>query len=399
MVDHAPLLAILIVLPAALAGCLGDAGEEGQASLEDTREANATASWAKPLPETITGLEHLTRLDAVESAGGLHLEGDLAYVSGQNTGFYVVDVSTPRQPEILGSVKDQFTRDVDLLDYPNRTVAVTAASGTGMVFIDVTEPTQPEVLATVLGGTGGNVHNVAVVPGTHLVYNSRSLDTPGVDIVDASDPETPEVVTTFGTLTCHDVTFHMPDDRAFCPGVRETQIWDVSDPEAPEVVSRVYNPAIQIHHWATTARNGSLLIIGDEFAGSTDAAAGCLAATETPATEGTVSDPVGAVWFYDISDEATPVPLGYVAPPLPADNVPPTPCTAHFGEVLPDRDVMVIGWRAAGTYLVDFSDPSAPALVDHVTPTGDNWEAVHHNGYVFTGDTQRGMDVFTFTGE
>jgi hypothetical protein len=392
------LAAVLVLAAPALAGCVGDAGEDADPASSEAEPGSQTETWARELPEEITGIEHRTQVDGMDAAGGLWTEGDHAYVSGQNTGFHVLDVSTPEDPQVVGGIPDQFTRDVDLLHYPNRTVAATAASGQGMVFVDVTDPTQPEVIGQALGGGEANVHNVAVVPGTHLVYNSRSVDTPGVDIVDASDPANPEVLGTFNDLTCHDIAFDGENERAFCAGVRETQIWDVSDPEQPEILTRIHNPAINIHHWALPADNGSLLVIGDEFAGSTDAAAGCYAAQENPTDDHTVSDPVGAVWFYDISDETQPVPLGWVAPELPANNVPPTPCTAHFGELLPDRDKMVIGWRAAGTYVVDYADPATPEIVDHVTPVGDNWETRYHNGYLFSGDTDRGVDVFVPTG-
>ncbi len=392
-------LILLLVTAPLLAGCIGDQGEDlGEQSLDDTTPANATPSWARPLPEEITGLEQVTgEVADVEAGGGLWTEGDLAYVSGQNTGFYIVNLSTPDQPTVLSSIKDQFSRDVDLLHYEDRTVAVLAASGSGMVFVDVTEPERPERIATL--EDVGNVHNVAVVPGTHTVYNSRSVDTPGVDIVDASDPANPEVVQVFGDVTCHDVTFWTEGDRAYCPGVRETQIWDISDPQEPSVVTRIHNPAINIHHWALPLHNGTLLAIGDEFAGSTDAAAGCLATEDIPGVPGTQSDPVGAVWLYDISDESTPIPLGYVSAELPTDNVPPTPCTAHFGEQVGDRDMLVVGWRAAGTYLVDISDPAAPSIVDTLPTSGDIWEARYHHGYVFTGDTDGGMSVLTFSGE
>jgi hypothetical protein len=391
-------LALLLATPV-LAGCIGDAGQSAEtASTPDSEAADEAEDWARSLPDEVTGIEHLTQVEDVEAAGGLWTDGDYAYVSGQNTGFYVVDLTTPNEPQVVGEIKDQFTRDVAMLHDGNRSVVVTAASGGGMVFIDVTEPTQPEVVGEALGGGEGNVHNANVVPGTHLVYNSRSVDTPGVDIVNASNPANPEHVATFNDLTCHDITFSAEDDRAYCAGVRETQIWDISDPEDPDVLTRIYNPFMHVHHWATVTNGGDLLVIGDEFGGSTDAAAGCYATADNPTDDHTVSDPYGAVWFYDISDESQPVPLGWVAPELPANNVPPTPCTAHFGEILPNQDKMVIGWRAAGTYVVDFSDPSAPELVDHVTPVGDNWETRYHNGYVFSGDTDRGMDVFVPTG-
>ncbi len=394
---HIVLLAISLVA-VALAGCIGSTEDSLEQATVDPDAAADVMAWARTIPAQITGLDHLGQVDAVERAGGLFMEGDLAYVSGQNTGFYILNLTTPEQPSLIGHIPDQFTRDVDLLHYDDgRTVAATAASGQGMVFINVTDPANPEVLGTALEGTA-NVHNVAVVPGTHIIYNSRSLDTPGVDIVDASDPGSPEHVTTFGDLTCHDVTFYPEGERAYCPGVRETQIWDIADPKAPEVVSRIFNPAINIHHWALPAWDGKLLIIGDEFAGSTDAAAGCWAAQDLPVLPGTQSDPVGAIWFYDITDETQPTPISYVSAELSTADDTPTPCTAHFGELVPGHDSVVVGWRAAGTYLIDFTDPSAPSITDRVQHTGDNWEAKIHGGYIFTGDAEHGMDVLTFAG-
>lgn len=381
--------ATVALVAAALAGCAEDgtdSGPEAPGAADD-----APVDWARPLPESITGLERLASTPNVTDAGGIWLEGDLAYVAGQGAGLLVVDPTTPDAPRVIGQNADVNARDVDLLHYGNRTVAVAAGSGAGMHFIDVTVPEEPQHLSSVLGPP--NVHNVAVVPGTHIVYNSRSVDTPGIDVVDATDPAAPELVNTFGDLTCHDVTFWMERERAYCPGVRETQIWDISDPKAPEVVTRIVNPAINIHHWALPMHNGSLLAVGDEFAGSTDAAAGCFANQPNPAG-GTLSDPVGAVWFYDISDEAIPMPLSWVSAELPADQTPPTPCTAHFGEQVGDRDVLVVGWRAAGTYLIDFSDLSAPETLAKVPGDGDVWEARYHNGYVFTGDLGRGFEVF-----
>jgi hypothetical protein len=400
-------VALVLVLAAALAGCLGALQDDDQVEESSTVPSQAVpsqaADWARPLPDPIEGLERVGAADAIKSGAGIWLEGDHAYVAGNNGGFYVANLTSPKAPQVEGHLPEEESRDVELLHYDDgRTVAVLADSGRGMILVDVTDPAEPEVLSRALGDGGdqqANVHNVAVHDGANVVYNSRSVDTPGVDVVDASDPANPEHVRTFGTLTCHDVAVEPGMDRAYCAGVRETQIWDVSDPTEPDVVSRIYNPSIQIHHWAEVTDGGDLLLIGDEFGGSTFAAAGCYANEDVPGTDRQASDPAGALWFYDISDEQNPQPVGYLSPDAPTENAPPAPCTAHFGEILHDRDKAVVGWRTAGTQLVDFSDPSAPRILDTVgTADGENWDAQVHNGWVFSGDTRHGLRVGTFTG-
>jgi hypothetical protein len=402
MCDRTILVALAVLAASlALAGCVTPADDATTQSTPDTPDEPADDSWGKPLPDEIQGLETVTTAEAVENGRGVVAHGDHVYASG-GQGFHVVDVSTPDDPKVVGELPELGSRDVDLIHYQgNRTVAVLATQSNGMKFVDVTTPEDPELLASVLEGV--SVHNLAVVPGTSTVYNSRSLSVgpdQGVDVVDASDPANPEVVRfADNVLTCHDVDFRVSDDRAYCAGVTATEIWDISDPEQPEVVSTIANPAISIHHWATPAQDGDLLVIGDEFAGA--AAYGCGARAETPGPGGDASDPVGSVWFYDISNEDAPQPLSWLSVDAPTDNWdndPGTACTAHFGELVPDRDKLVVGWYIAGTYIVDFSDPTAPQVVDRWRDQSDVWDARVHNGYVFTGDSNRGVDILSFAG-
>lgn len=395
-------IAVLVV--PLIAGCIGQTGTTG-GNATDAEPAPGT-DWT--LPDEITGLQLQTPIDDVQAGAGIHADGDHLYVTGQRTGFYAVDVADPTQPAVVDRLRTAAvgqTRDVAIMHAGNRTVAVLARSSNGTAFVDVTDPTNLTVLSTgFLGGgldtddSNGNVHNVHVVPGTTTVYVSRSVDTPGVDIVDASDPTDPKRVAVFGDLTCHDVTFWAEGDRAYCAGVRETQIWDVADPQAPELVSRIFNPAIQIHHQAIPLDDGSILAIADEFAGSTSAAYGCYGYADAGSRP--VSDPVGALWFYDLSDETDPRPVSWIAPDAPVGNEPGmAPCTAHFGTQVADRPLVVVGWRTAGTWLVDYSDVEAPRFVDGFGRAVETWEARYHNGYVYTGDTARGADVLRLVGD
>jgi len=116
----------------------------------------------------------------------------------------------------------------------------------------------------------------------------------------------------------------------------------LDDPMDPSVEGVVENPTINIHHWALPANNHTLLVIGDECGGA--AAPACVGAQNVGPT--TASTPTGAIWFYDISDPSTPVLQGYVSAPTETEN--PAPCTAHFGDVVGDREVLATGCYQPG---------------------------------------------------
>lgn len=396
------LLAALLV--ASLAGCLSDDSPDGPDGGTGSPGGSARDVVPYDLPESITGMEHLGVGNDVGTSG-LWVEDGLAYLSG-GAGLRIVDVADPANPILLAAdVEDSSSRDVDLLHHPNgRLYAVLARGGAGVGLVDVTDPEDPQKVANV----DASAHNIAVVPNSTLVYNSRSISThvpePGttgqIDIIDFADPQNPTttvwafpaVAMTVGGVpkpvaatTCHDITFDAERDRAFCPGITETHVWDVSDPANPTIAQVVAWPGNQIHHGAWGVSDGSILIIGDEFAG---AAAGPVCST--------VDNPYAALWFFDISDLMTPLPLGYFQVEYDsAMNQNTALCTTHFGTPIEDRDLFVMGWYTAGTVLIDYSDPLMPTQVAHFRPDGDvnTWEARYWNGHVFTGDTARGMDV------
>jgi hypothetical protein len=75
-------------------------------------------------------------------------------------------------------------------------------------------------------------------------------------------------------------------------------------------------------------------------------------------------------------------------------------CTAHNFSVVPGRDVLVSSWYSAGAMAVDFSDPAAPGEIAHyVVESGTStWDAKYRKGFVFVGDTTRGLDVYKIKG-
>lgn len=364
--------------------------------------ADVPAWWA-PIPhapalERIAGFEHVTQLGSdVPQGAGIALFGSLAVVPGYGQLSYTVDISDPAAPKVLGTMEGSH-RGAAIIAYPDgRLVTVFAAGATIDVF-DITDPTMPVLLSAIEERS----HKLNVVPGTPIVYNSA------MGIFDLTDPENPEKVGTTSS-SCHHIFFwndaSQEKYRGLCAGYANTVIWDTADPRAPVEVVRVPhfhgNPAlppasvtpVTFSHTALLSADGTILVVGDETGGG--AAAACTAHAQAAGVS--VSGPLGALWFYDVSDEKNPQLLSWFSPTAHAVTNPiAAGCTAHHGRLVPDpegRDLMTMGYYGAGVLLVDFTNPMQPMLVDQWNDGANVWEAWHYNGWVFTGDLERGFDV------
>lgn len=358
--------------------------------------------------------------DGAQTSGGFEVFGSLVILSGFGDFGSIIDVSDPANPSFLGAVMNNNLRGVETIAYPDgRLLAVFATERDGLPVFDITNPRRPVALYTLQ--TDQDVHNVGVVPGTPLVYNAGSLgggNTPGggtafTEIFDLSDPDDPVELEPFNNgWGCHDISFWIDAEqnkfRAICAGVEFTQIWDIADPRRPELIvnlpvhhgipgtiSTSVSPAI-FSHFAGLNSTGDVLFVGDETGGG--AAPGCVAHASVPVGPATgVSFPSGAMFFYDVSNESSPLLQGFIAPRAHLiDNPDSTSCTVHFGRLIPNdqgRDLMAIGAYGAGTLVMDFTNATLPAIVSQYADATTTWEAIYHNGWIFTGDLAKGMEV------
>ncbi len=392
--------------------------------------ADGTVVWYKPvhagLPEEPKLLEALAEVPDADTAGGIAVFGPLAFLGGRGSGpLYVVDIMDPANPVIAGVAPDVPVRDADTILYPDgRLVLITTAGGREIFATDVTDPANPQLIGSFT--TPGGNHNIAVVPGTPIVYNS------GMDIVDFSDPADPREAGNWGGDGCHDITFFIDRDRdfyrAYCAGYANSEIWDITDPKAPKLIVEIPFPRIAemtgagdavpdqanvgipltFSHLALPNHDATVLIVGDETGGG--AINGCDYYQELG--DETTSGPLGNLWFYDISNETSPVMHGHVSPshqdavgvvqpsldpsslPFGALNLI-NDCTAHFGRVLEDTGFVAMGFYSAGVLLVDFRDLDNPRITHRIDQGGSIWDVWYHQGYLFTGDILRGMDVLS----
>jgi hypothetical protein len=70
-------------------------------------------------------------------------------------------------------------------------------------------------------------------------------------------------------------------------------------------------------------------------------------------------------------------------------------CSAHYFDV--DGPVVTYAWYGEGTRFLDISDPENPRQFAYWRPDdGIVWASYLHDGYVYTADHVRGVDVLKF---
>ena len=159
------------------------------------------------------------------------------------------------------------------------------------------------------------------------------------------------------------------------------------------------NPAIELDHSAQLTWDGKYAVIGDEHAGA--AGGGGCSPDQT--------SPVGAMWFYDITDRTDPTLEGsYSLPRVPPVDSPEEVerfrCTTHNYSILPMRDrsyVAVSPYYAGGLSVVDFTDPAAPEELGYYLPQveGENpdmWSGYWYQGRIYTNEHASQLGVSTF---
>jgi len=409
----------------------------GWPTLSSPPDASALPAFWQPipaaaLPNPIQGIDHLGQSPSdIRHGAGIALFGSLAVLPGFGRWSWILDVSDPANPKNLSTIYPQeglsAHRGATVIAYPTGRLVTVISTGRGLDVWDITDPTNPQPLPPILLKS----HKVAVVPGTPLVYNAPSggggqgvgqsdLTAKGyTQIFDLTDPAQPVLVKNWTNgFSCHHIYFWNNAAegkyRGLCAGIQYTQIWDMTDPRDPHVIVSVpvhhgvagtpsaSASTVDFSHYAGLSLDGRILLVGDENGGG-GTPPGCVASVDTPL--GAVSTPVGALWFYDVSDEKNPRLLGWYSP-LNDPRMKPEPgtsCTAHHGRLVPapGRNMVAMSFYGAGVVLVDFTgvdfaEGRLPHVVDQWADKSDTWETWYNQGYLFTGDLVRGMDVFKF---
>ncbi len=318
----------------------------------------------------------------------------------------IVDITEPEQPFIASRIPNcgfgqgdpQVNVDGTLAAIAKQgsgTCRITATgktvTGDGSAFIDISDVYDPQVVgwAPVTGGS----HNHTFHPSGKYMYVSLSLGDPvrtvsRIPIFDISDPTAPKFVRNFETPGNgpHDVRFSEDGKRAYVASVSTYYILNTENPENPTLISTIVPPGGTIGHDTLVTPDKAFLILGDEAGGG--APFPC---------------PGGAIFAYDIRNEATPIFLGLAEAgggPVTGRTLDDTSgatgavggCTSHVMDLNPDKKSLTLGWYVLGTRTFDFSSfynadgspKSAPIIA---AAWGKNGVGLVETGYIVPPST------------
>jgi hypothetical protein len=382
------LLAVSLVA-LALAGCL--------ASDEDPDDVLIEPQPGPPeVLGPVVGFDAPVSFPLPAGGQGLWVHKGILYSTTGNA-LLLADVADPAAPVALGSITGFNARDVDILEWQGRTYAAVAGSGAGMHIVDVTDPDAPEIVSTLQLPSAG-VHNLAAVPGTPYIYSSGASGLKrAIDVLDITDPANP-VAHTFaiparmngvqvGSDGCHDITVRVDLARAYCAGGGGQYMSGGGE----TFIWNITDPLEP--EWVAMIDDPRLIYHHQAFVNADASiliindefiAPNCISFDLPAPAAAEPKVPFAAAWIYDVSDEKNPRQMSHVQnPALVEEPGPYANCGSHFGDLLPDQDKFVMGWYGGGTLLVDFSEPAEPVILDRLPASGSTWDARYHEGHVY----------------
>ncbi|MFD9940118.1 LVIVD repeat-containing protein [Nonomuraea sp. NPDC059023] len=395
--------------------------------------AHATEKPEKP--ETSANVKHVANVPkqgpfAAEDAYNTDLafQGRYAY-QGNYNGFTVYDIGDPAKPRVVSrvscpgaqndvsvvgkllflSVDESRTGDSCSSEYGSPT---DKGAWEGIRIFDISDKARPKYIKAVKTACGSHTHTLVPDKKGKAVYLYVSSYGPGdilagckpphdkISIVKVplKKPTAAKVVATpvlfpeqsGGPTTsgCHDITVYPAKDLAAGACMGDGVLLDIADREKPKVTARVTDENFAFWHSATFNNAGTKVFFTDELGGG--AAGVCDKATGPER---------GADAVYDISGVEL-AKRAYFKIPRTQDKR--QNCVAHNGSLIPvkGKDIMVQAWYQGGVSFVDFTDPARPQEIGYFerppfkgSDIAGSWSAYYYNGYVYSSDIQKGLDV------
>ena len=361
----------------------------------------------------------------VDGARSVELYGGYAYIGAVGEGLVIVDISDPRRPRRVGLFPCAGGTDYDVklsrdgriaffsTDEPGAACRKPGESGT--MVLDVSDPRRPRELSFIPVEIG--THTQTLDNGV-LYVNNYWPDYAKLQIFDVSDPASPKLLSELdygkGQFSVHDlIVDHRPDGRtlAYAGSITASDVIDVTNPRRPQLLQRVMDPEVQVSIQAEPNPRRDVLVVADEYGGPFAAPTCGKLPTADPTNDvpgaGAAQD-YGALHFYRLTDDGI-VPGQGVAPgsklgtfnlALDDSGGPERGCTTHLFWQSLDENRLVAAWYGRGIRIVDYSNPKAARELGAYVPPGTRaLVAEPHNGYIYTADGVRGMDVLAYTGE
>lgn len=213
---------------------------------------------------------------------------------------------------------------------------------------------------------------------------------------------------------CHDVTAYPALDLVAGACASYGILIDVKNPEKPVRLDAISDTLFSLWHTAVFSNDGKKVVFTDEWGGGTG-----------PMCQATSMMEQGGNTTLEITADRKFKQTGYFKPNFAQtaqEN-----CVSHNGGLIPvpGRDLMAQGWYQGGINLIDFTDSKKPVEIgyfdrgpiDNPPPidqgptgaaaaggrggprstTGGSWGAYYFNGYLYSSEIDRGLDILELT--
>jgi hypothetical protein len=194
-----------------------------------------------------------------------------------------------------------------------------------------------------------------------------------------------------GPDQCHDITVYPAMGLAGGACAGYGLLLDIRDPAHPVRVAAASDSNFAYWHSATFNNDATKVIFTDEWGGGI-----------APRCRATDKPEWGADAIFTIADKRALTFHGYYK--VPAQQTTAENCVAHNGNLIPvpGRDIMIQGWYQGGVSLFDFTDPAHAREIAYFDrgpmdstklEMAGSWSAYWYNGYIYSTEISRGLDV------
>jgi len=208
----------------------------------------------------------------LQGATGLDVAEDYAYVASRfNASLTVVDVSTPSDSAIVGSVRNATTLSgaSDVVTDPDADhVYVMTKENKSIVSVNISDPTEPRIVGSVSADSLKAGDDLTRVGDTVFVGVSYPGD--AVTTVNVSDPATPRLAGTVSGRELDNVqSVHVSDGYAYAVAEEGSDtghvaVLDISDVSAPNIVTILRHGSLYEPKAVTTSPGGEYAYVGSQ---------------------------------------------------------------------------------------------------------------------------------------
>jgi hypothetical protein len=196
------------------------------------------------------------------------------------------------------------------------------------------------------------------------------------------------------TDQCHDITAYPELGLAAGACSGNGIILDIKDPVNPKRLDAVNDPNYAYWHSASFSNDGKKVVFTDEWGGGM-----------APRCRENDPDKWGANALFTLTGNKLNFQNYYKLKAAQSDT---ENCVAHNGSLVPvpGRDIKVQAWYQGGISLMDFTDPAHPVEIGYfdrgpidakLAIMGGSWSAYWYNGYIYSSEIARGLDIFELT--